>query len=326
MLTLVTGATGFIGTNLVRKLVERGESVRILRREWSNMLGLENLDIEEYLGDIRDYETVRKAVKGCKRVYHLAALLKIAPFERNRFVKTNVVGSDNVALAALEEGVEKLVYTSSIAAIGFGTEENPATEESEFNLGELKLPYIDTKKAGEDKILEYCKSGLPAVVVNPGYVFGPWNKKPGLNKFLVLAAQGKMSFYLSGGISVVDVDDVVEGHLLAMAKGQIGERYILSNQNISYKDFITKATELAGQKPPKFKMPYFLLLVAGYLAEGAGQLFRFNPAISSGVARMTTITHYVSSDKARRELGYTTTPLEVSFKKTFEWLKEYDYI
>ncbi|MFQ5751677.1 MAG: SDR family oxidoreductase [bacterium] len=326
MSILVTGATGFIGTNLVRKLVARGDSVRILRREWSNMLGLERLPIEEHIGDVRDYEAVRKAVTGCKQIYHLAALLKIAPFERERFHNINVEGSDNIALAALEEGVEKLVYTSSIAAIGFGTEDNPATEETEFNLDKFKLPYIDTKRKGEQKVLDYCESGLPAVVVNPGYVFGPWAKKPGLNKILLLAAQGKLWYYISGGLSIVDVDDVVQGHLLAMEKGKIGKRYILSNQNITYKELITMANEFVGKKPPKFKIPFALMLMVGYLAEGAGKLFRFNPQISSGMARMTTITHYVSSEKAKRELGYTTTPLADSFKKTFNWLKEYKYI
>ncbi len=326
MSILVTGATGFIGTNLVRKLVNQGETVRILRRDWSNMLGLKGLAIEEHIGDIRDYQTVRKAVKGCKRIYHLAALLKIAPFERERFQKINVQGSENIALAALEEGIEKLVYTSSIAAIGFGTEKNPATEESEFNLGQFKLPYIDTKRSGEQKILEYCKSGLPAVVVNPGYVMGPWDKHPGLNKLLVLAARGKLWYYIGGGLSIVDVDDVVQGHILAMEKGQIGERYILSNENLTYKEFITMANEFSGKKPPKIKIPFLLTLITGYLAEAAGTLFRFNPGISSGIARMTSITHYVSSDKAKKEIGFTLTPLADTFKKTFDWLKEYKYI
>lgn len=326
MKILVTGATGFIGTNLVRKLVEEGKSVRILRRDWSNMMGLEGLPIEEHIGDLRDYNSVRKAVKGCKRVFHLAALLKIAPFERERFHKTNVLGSENIARAALEEGVEKMVYTSSIAAIGYGTEENPATEDSEFNLGNFRLPYIDTKREGEEKIFEFCQKGLPVVVVNPGYVFGPWDKRPGLNKFLVMAARGKLWFYIGGGLSIVNVDDVVQGHLLAMEKGRIGQRYILSNQNVSYKEFMSMANEFVGKKPPKFKIPYLLLLFMGYLGDGFGILFRFNPQISSRIARFTKINHYVSSEKAKRELGYTTTPLAESFKKTFDWLKEYNFL
>ncbi len=323
MKTLVTGATGFIGTNLVRKLVEQGESVRILRREWSNMAGLEGLPIEEYIGNVRDFDSVQRAVKGCTRVYHLAALLKIAPFERERFHQTNVRGSDNIARAALEEGVEKMVYTSTIGAVGYGTSENPATEETQFNLGHFKLPYIDTKREGEEIILEYCKKGLPAVVVNPGYVFGPWDKRPGLNKFFELAVRGKLWFYIGGGLSVVDVDDVVQGHLLAMEKGRIGERYILSNQNMTYREFLSLVNQFLDRKPPKFKIPYPLLLMLGYFGDGLGKVFRFNPQMSARVARFTKITHYVSSEKAMRELGYTTTPLAESFRKTFDWLRKY---
>lgn len=324
MKILVTGATGFIGTNLVRKLVEQGEEVRILRREWSNMIGLEGLPVEEHTGNVRDYDSLRQAVKGCSRVYHLAALLKIAPFERDRFQKTNVLGSENIARAALAEGVEKMVYTSTIGAVGYGPKENPATEESEFNLGHFKLPYIDTKRKGEEVILAYCKKGLPAVIVNPGYVFGPWDKRPGANRFFDMALRGRLWFYIGGGLSVVDVDDVVQGHLLAMEKGRIGERYILSNQNMTYKEFLSLINEFIGKKPPKFKIPYVLLLTLGYFGDGLGKLFRFNPQISSRVARFTKINHYVSSEKAKIELGYSTTPLAESFQKTFNWLKEYN--
>ena len=323
---LVTGATGFIGTNLVRELVAQGESVRILRREWSNLLGLEGLSIEHHIGDIRDYNSVREAIKGCKKVFHLAALLKIAPFERERFYKINVLGSENIARAALEEGVEKMVFTSTIAAVGYGTEENPATEATEFNLRGFRLPYIETKRQGEEKILEYCKKGLPAVVVNPGYVFGPWHKKSGLNQFLTLAARGKLWIYIGGGLSVVDVDDVVQGHILAMEKGRIGERYILSNHNMTYKEFMFIANEFCAKRPPRVKIPYILLLSMGYLGEVFGKLFGFNPQISSAVARFTKINHYVSSEKARQELGYTTTSLAESFKKTYDWLKEHNFL
>ncbi|MFQ5708756.1 MAG: SDR family oxidoreductase [bacterium] len=326
MSILVTGATGFIGTNLVRRLTARGESVRILRREWSNRLGLEGLPLEEHIGDVRDYDTVRQAVRGCKQVYHLAALLKLAPFERDRFQRTNVLGSENLARAALEEGIEKMVYTSSIAAIGWGTEQQPATEETTFNLGRFRLPYIDTKRAGEEVVLEYGRKGLPVVVVNPGYVFGPWDKRPGLNRLLILAAQKKLWFYIGGGLSVVDVADVVQGQILAMEKGQAGQRYILSNQNLTYKEFMSMANEFLGQKPPRFRIPFWVMFSAGLMAEGLGKLFRFNPQISARLARMSRLTHYVSSEKAKRELGYATTPLAESFKKTFEWLREYHFI
>lgn len=319
---LVTGASGFIGTNLVKALVAQGQSVRILRREWSDMLGLRDVPLEEHIGDIRDFETVRQATADCSQVYHVAALLKIAPFERERFYRTNVLGTENVARAALETGVERMVHTSTIGTVGYGNESQPATEETQFNLGQFRLPYIDTKREAEELILRYHREeGLPVVVVNPGYVFGPWDRRPGLNRILELADQGKLWFYVEGGLSVVDVNDVAQGHLLAMERGRPGERYILSNQNLTYKEFLSMANEFVGHAPPKWKVPYSLLLALGFVGEALGRVFGFNPQISARVARMTRITHYVSAEKARRELGWNTTPLAESFARTFDWIR-----
>jgi dihydroflavonol-4-reductase len=325
-LILVTGATGFIGTNLVQQLASGDEPVRILRRQSSNMLGLEGLPIEEVVGDILDEASVREAVKDCRRVYHVAGSADIGPFSSEQLYRTNVFGTEQVARAALAEGVEKLVYTSSSVTIGYGSAENPATEDSDYNLGHIPLPYIKTKKAAEEKVLELVAQGLPAVIVNPGYVFGCWDKEPKLNQLLIKSARGKLNFFFPGGMSVVDVDDVATGHILAMEAGQIGQRYILSNRNMTYREFVTVVNASQGKRPPKWKLPYPLLLTMGYASECCGKLFRFNPLLSSGLAQLYAIDHFVSSQKAETVLGYKTTPLEESLDRTFHWLRGNDYI
>jgi dihydroflavonol-4-reductase len=323
---LVIGATGFLGTNLVRELHARGEAVRILRRPSSNMLGLEGQAREEVVADLFDPAALRQAMRGCRQVFHVAGGVSMSPFGGEQLRRVNVEGTAAVAAAALAEGVDRLVYTSSSVTIGYGSAGSPATEESPFNLGHLHMPYVDTKKEAEDRLLEQCRKGLPAVVVNPGYVFGPWDKAPKLNKLLIMAAQGKLSFYFGGGLSVVDVADVARGHILALERGRVGERYILSNLDLTYREFFTRVNAVVGRPPPKFKMVHPLLLGMGYGSQVLGKLFGFDPELSAGAARLYRLNHYLSSEKARRELGYATAPLEDSLRKTFDWLKEYKFI
>lgn len=323
---LVTGATGFIGTNLVRQLVERGESVRILRRACSDMLGLEHLGVEEYVGDATDYDSVRRAMRGCGKVFHLAGSVSLSPFVGDKLRQINVTGAELMARAALDEGVERVVYTSSSVTIGYGTKERPADEMSEFNLSGVRLAYIQTKKEAEGKILDFCARGLPAVIVNPGYLFGAWDKTPKLNQLLILAAKRRLNFYFTGGLSVADVGDVARGHILAMEKGEIGQRYILSGENMTYREFFTRVNAVLGQKAPRFPLPYMVFGPMGLTAEICARLFRFEPTISRAVAQLYRINHFISSEKARRVLGYTTTPLDDSLGRAFDWLKEFHYI
>jgi dihydroflavonol-4-reductase len=323
---LVIGATGFIGTNLVRELVRQGERVRIFRRASSNMTGLENLPVDEHFGDLLDPESVRRAMRGCTHVYHLAAALSLGPFESKLLSDIHIRGTEIVSRAAIEEGVRRLVYTSSGVTVGYKPGDNPATESEGISMAGLGLPYIDTKIEAEKLILQFCRQGLPAVIVNPGYTFGPWDKTPKLNQFIIMASQGKLNFYFSGGLSVVDVADVVRGHMLALERGRPGERYILSNQDITYRDFFTLLNRCFGEKPPKYKLTYPVLYTAGLFAEIFGRILHFNPQLSTGAARLYTMNHYLSSDKAREELCYRPKPLEESIDATVTWLREHRYI
>lgn len=323
---LVTGATGFVGTNLVRELVQRGESVRILRRPSSNLLGLEGLPIEHYVGDVLDKESVSKAVHGCRRVFHLATEVDVGTRRADPLRQVNVCGTETVLRCALNEGIERLVFTSSAMTLGCYGIDHQSTEESNYNLGSLRIPYLDSKKEAEDLVLAYCREGLPAVVVNPAYMFGPWDKQPKLNQFLIMAAQGKLNFYPDGGLSVIDVRDVVQGHILALEKGIVGQRYVLSSYNMTFREFFTAINRFLGKKPPRIKIPFRLMLSLGYLLEGVGWLFRFNPELNSGLARVWHIHNYVSAKKAAQQLGFSSSPLEDSFEGTFDWLREYKYI
>lgn len=322
---LVTGATGFVGTNLVRSLTCQGELVRILRRHTSNTFGLEGLPIQEYYGDLLDLCSVRNAVKGCTRIFHLAAPVHIGPFGGPSLRHTHLKGTDNLVRAALDEGVERFVFTSSGVTVGFGSRDCPATEQSNFDMADLRIPYIDVKKEAEEVVLDYVAAGLPAIIVNPGYIFGPWDKSPKLNQLLILAAKGRLIFYFEGGLSVVDVADVVKGHLLAMEHGTIGERYILSNQNVTYQEFFTILNAFVRKRPPRFRIPLSMLLAGGFVAEGLGKLLGLNPSFSSSVARLYSRGHYMSSEKASLQLGYSVTPIEHSLERTFSWLKQHGY-
>lgn len=327
MLTLVTGATGFIGTNLVRRLVAEGEGVRILRRGHSNTRGLEDLPIDTVIGDVRDPESVRQAVRGCRWVYHLAARLNVASKEWDRFYKTNVQGTENVCRAALEAGVERLLHCSSIAAVGWGPPEAPATEDTEFNLGHLRVPYIHTKRQAEEVVEGFVQKGLQAVTVNPSYVFGPWDKRLGANRLVYLVASGKLRFYPGkGGMNIVDVDDVVARMIAAMQRGRIGERYILGGENLFFRDLFDLITELAGQPKPIGTIPFPLLWTVAALSEVISRVTGRRSGISRDMARIAHLPHFVSSEKAIRELGYRYRSAREVIKRSLEWLVHEGYL
>ena len=326
MKTLVTGASGFVGTNLTRKLVERGEDVRVLLRERSDTRGIDDLPIERTYGDIRDPWAVREAVEGCRRVYHLAALVDVSRAAARRLREINLAGAIHVAAACRRGGVERLVFTSSIATIGHGTLERPATEVTQFNLGHLGMAYLDTKRDAEGKLLEFHRAGLDLVIVNPGYIFGAWDKKPNSGAYVQLAAAGLPLFSFPGGISVVDVDDVVEGHIRAMDRGRAGQRYILSGENLPYDTFLTTLGEVVHRPRPVIRMPDGVAALIGALGDLLSTLSGRSVPVGRDTMRLVRLGHYVSSEKARQELGMTFAPARGALEKAYLWMKEHGTI
>ncbi|HZU97930.1 MAG TPA: NAD-dependent epimerase/dehydratase family protein [Planctomycetota bacterium] len=333
MTTLVTGATGFVGINLVRRLVAKGEKVRIFARP-SPMprKGLEGLDVEQAAGDVTDAESVAAAMKGVRRVYHVAGLTSQGPWNsvRRRLKAVNVGGTDNVCEAARKEGVERLVHCSSVAAIGFGPLEKPATESQTWNLGRLASPYYDTKRDAEFVVQKHVEQGLDAVIVNPSLMIGPYDVKPTSSEVVLRAARMKKGIFFypkQGGMNALDVEDAVFGHIAAMEKGKKGERYILGNENLTWRGLFTLANEVCGKPAPWLPLSllptYPVALVGNALGFFAPERFdSFNTAI----LRAGLVQHYVSPEKARRELGLPATPLKDAMKKALVWFQENGYL
>jgi dihydroflavonol-4-reductase len=332
-MNLVTGATGFVGLNLVRKLVERGERVRIFARPQAKpRKGLEGIEVEQAAGDVTEPETLAAAMSGVRRVYHVAGVTAQGPWRSTRrwLKKVNVVGTDNVCKAARDAGVERLVHCSSIAAIGYGPLEQPATESQSWNLGRLASPYYDTKRDAETIVQHHVEQGLDAVIVNPGFMVGAYDVKPTSSLIVLEAARrrGGIPIYPTrGGINALDVEDAALGHIFAMEKGKKGERYILGNENISWRALFTLANEVAGKPPPWLPVsvvptyPFALVFNAiGWFAPDRFDNF------NTTTLRAGAIGHYVSPEKARRELGLAATPLRKSMERALDWFQKNGYL
>jgi len=327
MASLVTGATGFIGSHVARKLVQRGESVRILLRKTSKTLNIEDIDAERVYGDILDVDSIRKAIKGCDTVYHTAGLVSFRKSDYKRLEDINVKGTVNVLSAALEAGVKKVVYTSSVAAIGVNPNGGVANEDTPFTLEHMGIQYLNTKYRAEQDALRLYRQGLPVVIVNPSVVIGPGDVYLSSCGFIVWYCKKKFPGYMDGGINLVDVEDVAEGHILAAQKGRLGERYILGNKNLSIKEVFELLEKVTGIPAPRIKIPYFVALAAAFFVERILGISLPNySSMDVDSVRASRFYWYFDSSKAVRELGFPQTPVEQSIEKTVKWLKDKGYI
>ncbi|GIW46490.1 MAG: dihydroflavonol-4-reductase [Deltaproteobacteria bacterium] len=327
MASLVTGATGFIGSHVARKLVQRGESVRILLRKTSKTLNIEDIDAERVYGDILDVDSIRKAIKGCDTVYHTAGLVSFRKSDYKRLEDINVKGTVNVLSAALEAGVKKVVYTSSVAAIGVNPNGGVANEDTPFTLEHMGIQYLNTKYRAEQEALRLYRQGLPVVIVNPSVVIGPGDVYLSSCGFIVWYCKKKFPGYMDGGINLVDVEDVAEGHILAAQKGRLGERYILGNKNLSIKEVFELLEKVTGIPAPRIKIPYFVALAAAFFVERILGISLPNySSMDVDSVRASRFYWYFDSSKAVRELGFPQTPVEQSIEKTVKWLKDKGYI
>lgn len=327
MKALVTGATGFLGSAVVRELLRNGEEVRVLVRPNTNRLNLQGLDVEETLGDITDVASVRRALRGCDRVYHVAALYTLAD-PPQAYYRINVEGTRNVLQAALEAGVHKAVYTSTIAAVGSARGGSPADEDTVWDLGEFFLPYVTTKYQAEFEAWRACAKGLPVVVVNPTAPMGERDVKPTpTGKLIVDFLNGRMPFYPRMYLNVIDADDVAAGHRLAMEKGRPGERYILGGENVSVRQILAVLSRLTGVPAPRWPIPYPAALVAGFLGDLLLTKLLGRPSIVSlSSVRFLKRPMHASNRKAVQELGLTLTPLEDCLKKAVRWFHAHGYV
>lgn len=329
MKTLVTGGNGFVGSAVVRELVSRGEEVRVTIRQGSNTRNIDDLEVERVYADIRDEEAIRKALKGCQRLYHTAALYKMWVRDESELHQVNVEGTRIVLSEALRGGVDKVVFTSSIAALGITKDGKPSDEKVAFNLWHTKLSYEISKYEGERVAWKFFERGLPLVVVRPSLVLGERDIYPTPSGKMVLDILNReYLFYLDGGINVVDIHDVAIGHILAMEKGEIGESYNLGNNhnNIILKELFSLIGEIAGVSPPRFKTSYVGALAFSYVCLfTANHITHKTPLLTPGALQVLHLFKKMDSTKAIKKLGLPQTPLRETIRRTVEWYKENGY-
>ena len=326
MKTLVTGATGFIGSSVVRRLLDRGREVRCYVEPGADRGTLSGLDVEIVEGDVLDRDALAAALKGCNKLYHLAAIYKLWLPNRRRMYDVNVEGSQVVLLAAQRAGLERIVYTSSIAAVGHRPGKQLASEETEFDSWNEANDYIRSKWLSERLALAFAREGLPVVVVNPAFPFGERDTGPTPTGGLIVEAlRGKVPGYLEGGFNAVDVDDVAEGHVLADEKGKLGERYILGAHNLSHREFYEAVTRAAKMAPIARRLPARLLLGMAWAMERYAESSKHPPMITRKAIRYANQYVWFDCSKARNELGMPQTPLEESIDKAIRWFSDNGY-
>jgi dihydroflavonol-4-reductase len=326
MKKLVTGATGFIGSAIARELIKDGEQVKVLLRKTSDTRNIDTLDVERAFGDIRDGESMKRALTDCDTLYFTAAFYAHWTPDTRLLYEVNVGGTKASLKAALEAGVEKVVYTSTNNAIA-ASGPTPTNEEAVFNYWKSGDHYSMSKYVAENEARIFVTRGLPLVIVNPTLVIGTNDVKPTpAGQMIIDVVRGKMPGYIDGGINVIDVEDVARGHILAARKGRVGERYLLGNRNITVYEYLTLIAETAGVKPPTIKIPYHLALALAYVLEGAAFLTRKPPVFTASEVRIGRMTEWYDCSKAVHELGLPQTAIELSVGKAITWFRENGYL
>ncbi len=321
--TLVTGATGFIGWHIARKLLARGHTVRALVRPGSKV---RELQVEEVTGDLRDRESLERAVAGCGLVFHVAADYRLWAKDPGELYRSNVEGTRNLLTAARDGAVERVVYTSTVGCIGI-PDDRPGSEELEVHLEEMTGAYKRSKFQAEQVALEFAGAGLPVVIVNPTAPIGDHDFKPTpTGKIVVDYLKGDMPVFVDTGLNLVDVADTAEGHLLACERGRSGERYILGCQNLTLEQILARLAELSGGKAPRWRIPYGVAYAAGLASTGWANLTGHEPRAPLDALKMARKKMFVSVDKAKRELGFNPSPVEGALKRAVDWFRANGYV
>ncbi|MEZ5921954.1 MAG: NAD-dependent epimerase/dehydratase family protein [Parvularculaceae bacterium] len=320
MTTLVTGATGFVGSAIVRRLLAHGEEVRVLVRERSDLRNLDSLRVEKVCGDLRNSQSMELACRGIKNLYHAAADYRLWARDSQEIFNSNIEGTDNVLRAALDAGVTKIVHTSSVCTIKLRSDGIPSAENDIATADDMLGAYKQSKFHAEVRCQQLIALGAPIVIVNPSTPIGPRDVKPTpTGRIIVEAMRGAMPAYVNTGLNFVHVDDVAEGHLLAMEKGRIGERYILGGDDLPLKSLLYMIAEIAGRTPPKIELPRRAIYPLAWAAESASLLTGKEPFVTVNGLRLAKNWMYFSSEKAERELGYRFRPVREAVQDAIEW-------
>jgi dihydroflavonol-4-reductase len=327
MKALVTGATGFVGGAVARALVRRGIDVRVIARGGSDLQNLQGLPHELVTGDLRDQASLRSALTGCSQLYHVAAHYALWAKDPSIFYDVNVLGTKNLLEAARDVGTERIVYCSTIGAIGLPPSGGLGTEETPVSLEQMAGHYKRSKYLAEQEVLKLAKAGLPVVIVNPSAPVGAADVKPTpTGQIVVDFMKGRMPAYIETGLNIVDVDDVAAGHLLAMEKGRTGERYILGGKNLMLREVLEILSRLSGVKAPTIKLPRLAILPLAYLNLWVANMTGQPPRIPLEGVKMAKYKMHYDCSKAIRELGIPQTPPEVALEKAVRWFRDHGYV
>jgi dihydroflavonol-4-reductase len=328
MLAFVTGATGFLGSHVARVLAEQGAGLRLLVRPTSNLRNLEGLKAETAMGDLRDAASLQKAMRGCDTVFHVAADYRLWVQDPAEMYRSNVGGTRAILEAAGTNGVQRLVYTSSVATMGFTSDGHPADEDSPVSLADMIGHYKRSKFMAEQVAMEAGCRGLHVVTVNPTTPVGEQDVKPTpTGRIVVDFLKRKFPAYVETGLNLVDVRECARGHIAALEKGKSGQRYILGGENLTLKQILDQLGHITGLPSPKVKLPYFFAFATGVVDEAiTGRLFGREPRATVDTVRMGKKKMFASSAKAERELGWKIVPVEDALRRAVQWFRNNGYV
>ena len=327
MKAFVTGATGFVGSHVARILADQGADLRLLLRSTSNPKNIEGVRADRVVGDLRDSASLEKAISGCDTVFHVAADYRLWIHDPDQMYRSNVEGTRAILEAARKDGVRRVVYTSSVATMGFTGNSMPADENSRVSLDHMIGHYKRSKFMAEQVAIEAGKSGMDVVIVNPTTPVGERDIKPTpTGRIIVDFLKRKFPAYVDTGLNLVDVTECARGHVAALEKGRSGERYILGGENLTLKQILDKLSAITGLPSPHVRVPYVLALATGVVDEiVTGRILRREPRATIDAVRMGRKKMWVSSAKAERELGWKIVPAEGALRRAADWFRAHGY-
>lgn len=327
MKTFVTGSTGFIGASIVRELLKEGREVRVLVRANSDTSNLHGLEVELWKGDLLDHDSLRQGLKGCDVLYHAAADYRLWTKNPDEMYRINVDGTNAILEASLQNGLRRVVYTSSVGTLGNPGDGTPGSEITPVSFDDMVGHYKKSKFLAEREAEKYIGRGLPLVIVNPSTPIGPRDIKPTpTGKIIVDFLKRKMPAYLDTGLNIIAVEDCARGHILAEQKGIVGQKYILGNTNLTLRDIFAMLQDISGLSAPKVRLPYTPILLAAYINEGLSRITGKEPLIPLAGVQMAAKFMYFDSSKAIRELGLPQMPIRDALVRAVEWFRQNGYV
>jgi len=329
MKTFITGASGFVGSAVLRQLVQAGHTVVALVRPTSKRGNLDGLAVETVTGDLTDPDSYATILSECDYLFHVAADYRLWVRKPNEMYEINVTGTRNLMQTAAKVGVQRIVYTSSVATLGLNEDGTPADEITPVTFDHMIGHYKRSKFLAEAEVRRLAQEeNLPVVIVNPSTPVGPRDIKPTpTGRVIVDAASGRIPAYVDTGLNLIHVDDVAAGHLLAFERGTVGDRYILGAQNMTLKEVLTQVAIIAGQPPPKVRLPHNLVLPIAYFAETWAKISgRGEPLITVDGVRLAKKLMFFASNKAEQELGFHARPVEEALRDAVTWFQQHGYL